>query len=109
MPVDVSQWMSPTCVIDGSAREQPVDVRRRGRHVLGGLEHGHAAAHHLRELRDALAVGAVDQHQHVAVARHQRVDGRLDRERAAALHRHAHVRVARRATIVEQLARGRSR
>ena len=84
--------------------EQPVDVLRRRRHVVGGLEGRQPAAHHLRELRHPRAVGAVDQHQQVAVARHQRVDRRLDRERAAALHRHADVRVRRRATSDEQLA-----
>ena len=72
--------------------EQPVDVLRRRRHVLGGLERREPAAHHPGELREARAVRAVDQHQHVTVARHQRVDRRLDRKRAAALHRHADVR-----------------
>ena len=84
-------------------REQPVDVLRRRRHVLGGLERRHLAAHHLRELGEPRAVGAVDQHQHVAVARDQRVDRRLDRERAAALHRHADVGVLA-VDDVEQLA-----
>lgn len=62
--------------------EQPVDVLRRRRHVLGRLEGRDLAAHHLRESGEPRAVGAVDQHQHVAVARNQRVHRRLDRERA---------------------------
>ena len=55
-------------------REQPLDVGGRRLHVLGRLEDGYPPSHHLRELREALAVRAVDQHQHVAVARHERVD-----------------------------------
>ena len=73
--------------------QQPVDVRGRRRHVLRRLERRDLAAHHLRELGEPQAVGAVDQHQHVAGARDERVDRRLDGERAAALHRDADVRV----------------
>ncbi len=73
-------------------REQPLDVGGGRGYVLGRLERRHAAPHHLRELREALAVGAVDQDEQVAVARDERVDRALDREGAAALHRHAHVR-----------------
>ena len=96
MPVDVSQWMRPTCVIDGSCasrRSTSCAVVGTSSAVSNVVRRRPIIS---RELRHALAVGAVDQHQHVAVARHQRVDRRLDRERAAALQRHADVRVARR-------------
>ena len=93
MPVDVSQWMSADVRDRGVLRQRAVDVVGRRRHVVGGLEGRAAPAQHPGQSCQALAVGAVDQHQHVAVARHQRVDGGLDRERAAALQRHADVRV----------------
>ena len=103
MPVDVSQWMSPTCVIDGSALSSRSTSCGVVGDVLGRLERRDPAAHHLREPGEPRAVGAVDQHQHVAVARDERVDRRLDRERAAALHRDADVRVVA-VNDVEQLA-----
>ncbi len=94
MPVEVSQWMRPTCVIDASAFSS--------RSTSAGVVGTSSAVSNVvtlrpiicGELREAQAVRAVDQHQHVAGARDQRVDRRLDRERAAALHRHADVRVA---------------
>ena len=96
MPVDVSQWISADVRDRRIGVEHARDVGGGGRHVVRGLERRQLAAHHFGELRQALAVGAVDQHQHVAVARHQRVDRSLDRERAAALQRNADVRRARR-------------
>jgi hypothetical protein len=74
-------------------REEPLHVLRRRQHIVGDLERGRLASHHGRQLRHPLAVGAVDQHQDVAVTRHERIEGSLDRERAAALHWDADVRV----------------
>ena len=83
--------------------QQPLDILRRRRNILGRLERRKAPSHHPGELRKTSSVRAVDQHQHVAVARHERIDRRLHRERPAALHRHANVRIV---TVddVEQLA-----
>ena len=68
-------------------------IERRGvvGHVLGSLDRGAGAAHDLADAGDALAVGAVHQHQHLAVAGKQRADRRLDGEGAASLDRHANM------------------
>ena len=62
-------------------------VERRGRHrlVLGEGQHRRTAAHQLRQPGRALAIGAVVQHQHVAVAWHHRGHRGLDAEGTAAL------------------------
>ncbi len=70
-----------------------VERRRRDRLVLGEAHDAAAPAHHLGELGGALAVRAVVEHQHVAVARHHGGHRGLDAERAAALQRHDDVRV----------------
>ena len=62
-------------------------VRRR---VLGGLVDKGLAAGDGENALGALAIGAVDQHQHGAVARDERGQHRFDGEGARALHRHGH-------------------
>jgi len=69
--------------------QQEVDVGGAAGFVLGGFKGAEIAAEHFADLRQALAIGAVDQHQHLAVAWHQGADGRFDGEGAAALQRHA--------------------
>ncbi|MNX78032.1 hypothetical protein D3C86_1096010 [compost metagenome] len=73
----------------GISAQQTIDVGGGGRFVFGGFESAERAAQHFANLRQAFAVGAVDQHQHLAIARHQCADCRLDSEGAAALQRHA--------------------
>ena len=60
--------------------QQALDVSGGGRHVLFGLEGAEGPLQDLADLRQALAVGTVDQHQDLAVARHQGAD-RLPRRR----------------------------
>ena len=70
-PVPVSQWISITCVMRRVACAAAVRAAaRRHRLFFGMRHHGGAAAHHLRQLGGTFAVGAVVQHQHMAVARH---------------------------------------
>lgn len=78
----------------GIGAQQAVDVGGGGRLVFGGFKSAETAAEHFADFRQAFAVGAVDQHQDFAVARHQRADRCFDRERAAALQGHAVVAVA---------------
>lgn len=76
----------------GNARvggQQAVDVGGSGRLVLGGFEGAVGAAQYLADLCQALAISAVDQHQHLAVLRHQGTDSRFHGEGAAALQGHA--------------------
>ncbi len=56
--------------------------------VLRHLQHAAQPAQPARHGSDAATIGAVDQHQHFAVAWHQRADRRLHCEGAAALDRH---------------------
>ncbi len=67
-----------------------LDVRRC---VLGRLVDHELAPCCLEDPLGPLAIGAVDQDQHLAVGRHEGREHRLDREGARALHRHGHVRV----------------
>ena len=77
----------------GVGVEQPRDRPSRLGARLTAVSNGRElAAQHFGQSRQALAVGAVDQHQYMAIARDEGVDRRFDRERAAALHGHAHVR-----------------
>ncbi|RMS47412.1 hypothetical protein ALP65_04611 [Pseudomonas aeruginosa] len=71
--------------------QQTLDVSGGGRHVLFGLEGAEGPLQNLADLRQALAVGTVDQHQDLAVARHQGADRRFHGEGAAALQRYAGV------------------
>ena len=69
--------------------QQALDISGGGRHVLFGLEGAEGPLQDLADLRQALAVGTVDQHQDLAVARHQGADRRFHGEGAAALQRYA--------------------
>ncbi|MNT84420.1 hypothetical protein D3C72_2244290 [compost metagenome] len=65
--------------------QQAVDVGGGGRFIFSGFEGAERAAEHFANLRQTLAVGAVDQHQDFAVTRHQCADCRFNSEGAAAL------------------------
>ncbi len=67
------------------------DHRGGGGLVFGDRQFHAGAAQHLADLEDALAIGAVLRHQHLAVARHHVGNGGFHREGAATLHRHAHM------------------
>ncbi|MNE97508.1 hypothetical protein D3C80_1958690 [compost metagenome] len=72
----------------GDARvcaEQAVNVFSGGRLVFCGFKRAVGAAQHFADLRQALTVSAVDQHQDLAIAWHQGADGCLHGEGAAAL------------------------
>ncbi len=71
-------------------------VERGGvdRHVFRGFMHDVIATVVIANPGDALAVGAVDQDQQLAVGGHEVADHRLDDEGAAALQRYADVRPA---------------
>ena len=73
----------------GIGPQQTVDVGGSGRFVFGGFEGAERAAEHFANFRQAFAVGAVDQHQNLAIARHQGADCRFDGKSAAALQWHA--------------------
>jgi hypothetical protein len=62
-----------------------------GRGVFRRLVHHDPAPRDIQDLFRAMAVGAVDQHQHGAARRHERREHRLDRECARTLHRHGDV------------------
>ena len=72
-----------------------VGVERRGhfvaarRQIVALVDQPVGAPEILHRLRGPQPIGAVGQHQQLAVARHERAEHRLDRERAAALDRHA--------------------
>ena len=87
MPEVVSQCTAATWLIAGSAASARSSGLRVVRLVLGRLEHRHLAAVIARHLDHALAIGAVDQDQQLAVPRHQRAEHGLDHEGAAALER----------------------
>ena len=76
-------------VADARVLAQP-RIERGGRHgfIIAETQHRAAPPHHLRKLGGALAVGAVVQHQHMAVARHHGSHGGLDAEGATALQGH---------------------
>ncbi|MCY1407637.1 hypothetical protein D9M71_229430 [compost metagenome] len=69
--------------------QQPVDVGGGGRLVFCRFEGAVSATQHFADLRQALAVRAVDQYQNLAIAWHQGADGRFHGEGAAALQGHA--------------------
>ncbi|MNP29177.1 hypothetical protein D3C76_1221870 [compost metagenome] len=71
--------------------QQALDVGGGGRHVFFGFKGAELAADDLADLRQALAVGAVDQHQDLAITRHQGTDRGFHGEGAAALQRYAGV------------------
>ena len=77
----------------GVGPQQAVDVGGGGRLVFSGFEGAERAAQVFTDFRQALAVRAVDQHQHFAVTRHQCADRRFDGEGPAALQGHAVVAV----------------
>ena len=79
----------------GIACEQTFDVLRGRADVVGRFEYGEFAAHHLGELGHPLAVRAVDQDEHMTIARHQRINSRFDGKSAATLHRYADMRAVR--------------
>ena len=93
MPVDVSQWMRPTCVIDGSA----FSSRSTSAAVVGTS----SAVSNVVTLRPIICVSLASRRPYAPliststwpVRGHERVDRRLDGERAAALHRNADMRV----------------
>jgi hypothetical protein len=70
-----------------------IEGRRVGGRVLGGFHDPMIAAHDLQHLDHAMAVGAIDQDQGLAVAGHQGTDGCFDDEGAAALKGDANVAV----------------
>ena len=72
----------------GVGDQHAVDLGEVRRGVLGSLVHGDGAAGDLQDTLGALAIGAVDQDQDLAVARHEGGQHRLDGEGAGALHRH---------------------
>ncbi len=72
------------------ACQHRLDGGEIGRRVFGRLKYRDTAAGNFADFLGALAVGAVDQQQHLAVARDEGREHRLDRERAGALHRHGH-------------------
>jgi hypothetical protein len=74
--------------------ERGVELGEVGRRVFRRLVHDVCAAGDGADLGGAVAIGAVDQQQHLAVARHEGGEHRLDGEGAAALHRHRAVRRA---------------
>ncbi len=51
-------------------QQQALDINGGGRLVLGGFEGAERTAEHRTDLRQALAVGAVDQHQDFPVPWH---------------------------------------
>ena len=75
----------------GVGRERPIERRRIVRPVLRGRQRHHRPAVVARHPDHALAIGAVDQHQKLAVAGHEGPEHRLDHEGAAALERHGDV------------------
>ena len=73
----------------GIGAQEAVDVGGGGRFVFGGFESAERAPEYFADLRQAFAVGTVDQHQDLAVTGHQGADRRFDGEGAAALQWHA--------------------
>ena len=74
---------------DGGVGQQDLlDLGEIGRGVLSGLVHDVRAACDVEDLLGAKPVGAVDQHEALAVARHEARQHGLDRECPGALHRH---------------------
>lgn len=73
--------------------QQAVHIGGGGGLVFSGFEGAEWAAKHFANLRQTLAIGAVDQHQHLAIARNQGAEGGFDGEGATALQRHAMVAV----------------
>ena len=88
MPLVVSHCTAKTWVIALLALEDALDRGEIRRRVLRRLVDDGLAAGDVEDALGALAVGAVDQHQHLAAARHESGQHRLDREGARALHRH---------------------
>ena len=80
MPDVVSQWMVKMWVMAASAFSRRLDLGQIGRRVLGRLVHDDGALRDIEDLLRALAIGAVDQHQHLAVRRNEGRQHRLDRE-----------------------------
>ena len=81
----------------GDARvglEQTVHIGGGGGFVFSGFKGAEVAAQHFTDLRQALAVRAVDQDQHLAITRDQGADGRFDGKGAAALQGHTVVAVS---------------
>ena len=74
--------------------KRALDVGGGNLRVLRVIDGREPAAEHAAYSGDALTISPVLRHQNVSGARHQRADGRLDREGAAALHRNALVRPA---------------
>ena len=80
---------------DDDMGDRGVGVERGGdfgaarRHVVALVDERVGAAEVVERLRDALAVGAVGEHQRLAVAGDERGEHRFDHEGAAALHRDA--------------------
>ncbi|MCY1406346.1 hypothetical protein D9M71_216080 [compost metagenome] len=71
--------------------QQAVDIGGGGGLVFSGFEGAVCTPQHFADLGQALAVGAVDQHQDLAVAGDQRADGCFHGEGAAALQGNAMV------------------
>ncbi len=89
MPDEVSQCTSTTCVMAGSAVQRGCDFGGARGKVVALVDQLVRPVHIAQRLRNPQAVGAVRQHQRLAVARDEAAEHRLDGERAAALHRHA--------------------
>jgi hypothetical protein len=75
------------------ALEEAFDSTEIGHRVLGRLVHDRLAPGDIEDALGAVAVGAVDEHQHLAGRRHEGGQHGLDRESAGALHGHGHVTV----------------
>src|SRR5207248_1788793 len=78
----------------GIRAQRALDAGGGDLRVLSVIDGRELAAEHAAYSGDALTISPVLRHQNVSGARHQRADGRLDREGAAALHRNALVRPA---------------
>ena len=91
MPLVVSQCTANTCVMVGIGLQRALDLVEVGRRVLRRLVHLDPAPGDQADPLGALAVGAVDEQQHLARARHEGGEHGLDGEGARALHRHGHV------------------
>ncbi|MCY1425512.1 hypothetical protein D9M71_413010 [compost metagenome] len=73
--------------------QQAIDIGSGGRLVFSGFKGAVGAAQDLADLRQALAIGTVDQYQNLAIARYQGTDGGFHGEGAAALQGHTVVAV----------------
>ena len=74
----------------GIVRERAIQGGEVGWGILGRLVHQAGPAGDVHDAPGALAIGAVDEQQELAIARHEAGQHGLDREGSGALHRHGH-------------------